>query len=382
MNDVIDLVDTSSEDEAIDNDDGIQKLSSQLSSMALKRTDANNKKPNKTRRLVKLSSKKYRDLNIESDSDESDSDESDSDSERSGDHYDEGDRNNNDSICDSSIKSKNRAWFQSKSTMNDSEFIDLVDTSEEEIEIDNEIVGQESESNTESEAEEYNIDRTSTTNGGRYQRELQKERGIASSDSQNDHDHDGHKEDEEHDEKDEVNYLSDGNDKSDTSSTHSNKNQASKELTSKELTSSTNWVKTKTDKGYYYTLPRSSSSSDSIQFPKIQIPSELYKKLYEHQRIGVEWIASLHIKGTGGILGDDMGLGKTMQTLAGIGGLMVAKTIRNALIICPKSVLLNWEREARDVLVNYCGLNVDIVVLESNIRQERRERLLLDALHW
>ena len=35
--------------------------------------------------------------------------------------------------------------------------------------------------------------------------------------------------------------------------------------------------------------------------------------LYSHQRVGIEWFWSLHIKGMGGILGDDMGLGKTMQ---------------------------------------------------------------------
>ncbi len=79
-----------------------------------------------------------------------------------------------------------------------------------------------------------------------------------------------------------------------------------------------------------------------------------------------------------------MGLGKTMQTLAFLGGLMISKSIRNALIVCPKSVLQNWEREARDVLEEYCGLDgvVNILVLDSNIRQDRRERLLKQSLTW
>ena len=84
----------------------------------------------------------------------------------------------------------------------------------------------------------------------------------------------------------------------------------------------------------------------------------------------------------GGILGDDMGLGKTIQTLSLLGGLMVSKVIRNALVVCPKSVLCNWYNEARDVLSTHCGLRVNITILDSNIRQDRRERLLKDALIW
>ncbi len=41
---------------------------------------------------------------------------------------------------------------------------------------------------------------------------------------------------------------------------------------------------------------------------------------------------------------DDMGLGKTMQTLAYLGSLMRARTISNAIVVCPKSVVQNWER--------------------------------------
>ena len=82
------------------------------------------------------------------------------------------------------------------------------------------------------------------------------------------------------------------------------------------------------------------------------------------------------------LLADDMGLGKTMQTLAFLGGLMISKTIRNALVVCPKSVLQNWKREASDVLEDHCCLNVNIIVLESSIRQEKRVRILKQALTW
>jgi len=51
------------------------------------------------------------------------------------------------------------------------------------------------------------------------------------------------------------------------------------------------------------------------EFPKVSIPSALYNRLFDHQRVGVQWLTSLHYsfegcrqKG-GGLLADDMGLG-------------------------------------------------------------------------
>jgi len=50
-------------------------------------------------------------------------------------------------------------------------------------------------------------------------------------------------------------------------------------------------------------------SGNSNKWPKIRLPLPLYNKLFQHQRIGVQWMASLYkneIKG--GILADDMGV--------------------------------------------------------------------------
>jgi len=159
--------------------------------------------------------------------------------------------------------------------------------------------------------------------------------------------------------------------------------------------SSSHWLKTKWNGSYYYTLRKSLAKSplhqkydsekfqiEQREYPDFYIPESLYHKMYEHQKDGVEFIASLHNKGIGGILGDDMGLGKTLQTLSLLGGLMLSKTIRRALVICPKSLLLNWEREARNVLIEHCALRVNIVVLDSNFSPEKRERTLNRALEW
>jgi len=44
------------------------------------------------------------------------------------------------------------------------------------------------------------------------------------------------------------------------------------------------------------------------EFPEFWIPAKLYESLYDHQRSGVQFLASLHQKGIGGVLGDDMGM--------------------------------------------------------------------------
>ena len=48
------------------------------------------------------------------------------------------------------------------------------------------------------------------------------------------------------------------------------------------------------------------------------------------------------------LIADEMGLGKTIQAL---GVINLDKTIANVLVVCPASLKLNWQREARKWLV-------------------------------
>ena len=59
------------------------------------------------------------------------------------------------------------------------------------------------------------------------------------------------------------------------------------------------------------------------------------------QESGVQWL----VKRQAGILADDMGLGKTAQALRALEELIRQGAIRSALIVCPKSLLTNWETE-------------------------------------
>eukprot|EP00984_Skeletonema_dohrnii_P028130 scaffold17962_cov112-Skeletonema_dohrnii-CCMP3373.AAC.1 len=118
----------------------------------------------------------------------------------------------------------------------------------------------------------------------------------------------------------------------------------------------------------------------NAKWPKIKLPLPLYNKLYQHQRIGVQWMASLHhdeIKG--GLLADDMGLGKTMQVLTYLGSLMRAETICNAIIICPKSVVRSWEREANLNLKNICVPKATVTAVTSDMGKAKRKRVFEDA---
>jgi superfamily II DNA or RNA helicase len=65
--------------------------------------------------------------------------------------------------------------------------------------------------------------------------------------------------------------------------------------------------------------------------------------LREYQVTGFEWLIRLAANSLGGILADEMGLGKTVQTLA---FLRAQKGNGPALIVCPTSLVTNWQSEA------------------------------------
>ncbi|MCL4131622.1 UNVERIFIED_CONTAM: hypothetical protein GTU68_052441 [Idotea baltica] len=72
-------------------------------------------------------------------------------------------------------------------------------------------------------------------------------------------------------------------------------------------------------------------------------PEGFVGQLRPYQRRAVGWLAFLARLGLGGCLADDMGLGKTPTTLAHL----VSHTgDRPSLVMCPLSVVHNWEAEA------------------------------------
>jgi SNF2 family DNA or RNA helicase len=74
----------------------------------------------------------------------------------------------------------------------------------------------------------------------------------------------------------------------------------------------------------------------------LEPPSGLNGTLRPYQRRGFSWLAFMDGLGLGSCLADDMGLGKTVQLLA----LLLHRRDGPALLLCPLSVLGNWQREA------------------------------------
>ncbi len=81
-------------------------------------------------------------------------------------------------------------------------------------------------------------------------------------------------------------------------------------------------------------------------FEDLAPPDSLEGQLRPYQVRGYSWLAFLRRGRLGACLADDMGLGKTIQTLAAIQLAVDNKEKRPYLLVCPTSVVGNWQKEA------------------------------------
>ena len=73
-----------------------------------------------------------------------------------------------------------------------------------------------------------------------------------------------------------------------------------------------------------------------------EAPKALNDSLREYQKEGFKWLKTLSSFGFGGILADDMGLGKTLEMIS---FLLSDDKKMPSLIVCPMSLVYNWETE-------------------------------------
>ena len=80
-----------------------------------------------------------------------------------------------------------------------------------------------------------------------------------------------------------------------------------------------------------------SSSPDGLT-----TPDGLHATLRHYQRVAVQWLVRTTAAGFGALLADDMGLGKTLTVIA---YRLSRAEVGPSLVVCPASLVVNWERE-------------------------------------
>lgn len=89
----------------------------------------------------------------------------------------------------------------------------------------------------------------------------------------------------------------------------------------------------------------------SVEDADYEVASTVKANLRSYQKTGYRWLRTMADYGFGGILADDMGLGKTLQVVTLIAS-EKAEQVDNedlklapSLVVCPTSLILNWESE-------------------------------------
>lgn len=98
-------------------------------------------------------------------------------------------------------------------------------------------------------------------------------------------------------------------------------------------------------------VDRDSSFKDIIRNIKnfadgdYNVPLSMKDILRNYQKTGYRWLKTMAEYGFGGILADDMGIGKTIQVIALLQDEKDHNKDATSLVVCPSSLLLNWQHE-------------------------------------
>ncbi|MEZ5315172.1 MAG: SNF2-related protein [Chlamydiales bacterium] len=99
------------------------------------------------------------------------------------------------------------------------------------------------------------------------------------------------------------------------------------------------------------------------------VPSVIRAKLRKYQLEGVNWLERLRKMHLNGILADDMGLGKTLQAIIAITQSKAEKSVAQSLVVCPTSLVYNWQEE-------FHKFNPELKVLVVDANPSQRRKLL------
>lgn len=96
----------------------------------------------------------------------------------------------------------------------------------------------------------------------------------------------------------------------------------------------------------------------------VTISPQIHGQLRPYQMLGVRWLEMLDSYGFGGILADEMGLGKTLQMISLLANHQDQERIN--LIVCPASLIYNWQAE-----FNKFAPDLKVIVVDGT-KQERQ----------
>ena len=111
----------------------------------------------------------------------------------------------------------------------------------------------------------------------------------------------------------------------------------------------------------------------SVRDSDYEVPGQMSGILRDYQKTGYRWLMTITELGFGGILADDMGLGKTLQVITLLTAYKEAGRDLHALIVCPSSLVYNWESEIMHFSPSLS------VLLVTGSAQERADRLQAQA---
>lgn len=117
------------------------------------------------------------------------------------------------------------------------------------------------------------------------------------------------------------------------------------------------------------TTPRSLGDYRDSRFAAVDLirpiflPRPVLTQLLPFQAEGVNWL----VEHRRAILADDMGLGKTVQTIFGVRWLIQSGAVGSCIVVCPKSLLANWQSELRRWAPGLCTI---LVTPRAEIKDE------------
>lgn len=107
-----------------------------------------------------------------------------------------------------------------------------------------------------------------------------------------------------------------------------------------------------------------------------KLSSQIKATLRGYQEEGVQWLTKLRKMYLNGILADDMGLGKSLQAICVLTGMIEENPKSCSLIICPTSLVYNWQEEFHKF-----NPNIQVKVIDSIPAKRQKELTQLNEFN-